>query len=132
MKTQTHPSFSLMQRKARTRALIQLGGLLEHAQTLEVFNIPLGVDLQKDESVKNNIAALFKALLTINDMITSRELDLHILALQGLEAFKQKGLSESRPLDRKKYKEFETYSDDTVSNEFANGNANQNKLHTSS
>lgn len=134
-KTSTSSSLT---RRARTRSLIQLGGLLEHAGTLDVFNIPLGVDLQKEPSVKNNIAALFKSFLVINDMVASGELDLELLALQGLQAFKDKDLSESRPLDRKKYKEFEAYSENSLSNEFvpndfganevANDNANQNKL----
>ena len=111
---------SIPQRRARTRSLIQLGGLMERAGTLEVFNIPLGTDLQTDLSIKNNIAALFKSFLIINEMVTSKELDLNVLALQGLEAFKQKGLSEFRPLDRKKDYELPTYS--------ANQNDKQNKL----
>jgi hypothetical protein len=93
---------SASQRRARTRSLIQLGGLLDLAGTLDVFGIPLGVDLQKDVSVKNNIAALFKGLLKLNKLATSSEVDLNIWAIQGLEAFKSKGLSEARPLDRQK------------------------------
>lgn len=120
MKVNALSNSSSAQRRARTRSLIQLGGLLEHAGTLEIFKIPLGIDLQQDESVKNNIAALFKSFLVINEMITSRELDLNILALQGLEAFKAKGLSESRPLDRKKVYEVDAYSADEFENEFAN------------
>ena len=79
-----------------------MGGILEHAGTLDVFEIPLGVDLQTDVSVKNNTAALFKGLLELNKMATSSDVDLKLWALQGLEAFKLKGLSEKRPLDRKK------------------------------
>jgi hypothetical protein len=79
-----------------------LGGLLELAGTLDVFGIPIGVDLQKDVSVKNNIAALFKGLLELNEMARSSDVDINIWALQGLEAFKSKGVSEARPLDRKK------------------------------
>ena len=94
-------SFSA-QRRARTRSLIQLGGLLELAGTLDVFGIPLGLDLQKDISVKNNIAALFKGLLELNKMATSPDVDINLWALQGMEAFKSKELSETRPLDRKK------------------------------
>jgi hypothetical protein len=94
---------SSAQRRARTRSLIQLGGLLELAGTLDVFGIPLGVDLQKDISVKNNIAALFKGLLELNEMVnSSEEVDLNLWALQGMEALKSKDLSETRPLDRKK------------------------------
>ncbi len=105
----THTSSS-DKRRARTRSLIQLGGLLEHAGTLDIFNIPLGVDLQSDPSIKNNIAALFKSFLLINDMVKAGEIDLKVLALQGLEAFKTKGLSESRPLDRKQQHKLQTDS----------------------
>lgn len=101
--TQTSSAF---QRRARTRSLIQLGGLLESAGTLEVFGIPLGVDLQKDATVKNNIAALFKGLLELNKIATSKDVDLNLWALQGLETFKLKGLSETRPLDGRKEFEF--------------------------
>ena len=117
--TATHTSSSA-QRRARTRSLVQLGGLLEHAGILDVFNIQLGIDIQTDLSVKNNIAALFKSLLIINEMITSHELNLNVLALQGLEAFKTKGLSETRPLDRKKRHELKTSSANHLPNEFAN------------
>ncbi len=123
MKLNTAHTSSSEKRRARTRSLIQLGGLLDHAGTLEVFNIPLGVDLQSDESVKNNIAALFKSFLLINEMISSQELDLKVLALQGLEAFKEKGLSESRPLDRKQPFELQTNSENHFPNELANDNS---------
>lgn len=75
---------------------------MELAGTLEVFDIPLGIDLQRDTSVKNNIAALFKGLLELNKLTKSSEVDLKLWALQGLEAFKSRGLSEARPLDRNK------------------------------
>lgn len=102
MKQSITQTSSASQRRARTRSLIQLGGLLESAGTLDVFGIPLGVDLQKDQSVKNNISALFKGLLELNKIATSKEVDLNLWSLQGLEAFKEKSLSEERPLDRRK------------------------------
>ena len=107
MKQSITQTSSASQRRARTRSLIQLGGLLESAGTLDVFGIPLGVDLQKDQSVKNNISALFKGLLELNKIATSKEVDLNLWALQGLETFKLKSLSESRPLDRKKDNAFD-------------------------
>jgi hypothetical protein len=113
------------QRRARTRSLIQLGGLMERTGTLDVFKIPLGVDLQKDVSLKNNIAALFKGLLELNKMATSSDVNLNLWALQGLEAFKTKGLSETRPLDRKE--EYELGQNSANSNEsesFPNSNKN--------
>ncbi len=114
-----------MKRKMRTRVLIQLGGLMEHAGTSAVFDIPLDRNLQTDPTLKNNIAALFKGLLTLNEMVTSGELDLGVLALQGLEAFKTKGLSESRPLDRKK-PELQAYPVNHLPNEFLDELANDN------
>jgi len=121
-----------MKRKMRTRVLIQLGGLMEHAGTLDIFNIPLDRDLQKDPTLKNNIAALFKGLLTLNEMVTSGELDLGVLALQGLEAFKTKGLSESRPLDQKK-PQLQTYPQTSLSDQmestFANDSARLSSAH---
>ena len=102
MKEGLNQTSSSAKRRTRTRGLIQLGGLLELAGTLDVFDIPLGVDLQKDISVKNNIAALFKGLLELNEFARSSEVDLNLWALQGLEAFKSRGLSETRPLDRNK------------------------------
>jgi len=92
---------SSAKRRARVHSLIQLGSLLELSGTLDIFGIPLSVDLQKDATVKNNVAALFKGILELNKMATSSDVDLNIWALQGLEAFKSKGLSETRPLDRK-------------------------------
>ncbi len=106
MKQSIIQTSSASQRRARTRSLIQLGGLLESAGTLDVFGIPLGVDLQKDLSVKNNIAALFKGLIELNELANSDDVNLQLWAAQGLEAFKLKGLSETRPLDRKKEFEF--------------------------
>lgn len=123
MKQSITQTSSASQRRARTRSLIQLGGLLESAGTLDVFGIPLGVDLQKDQSVKNNIAALFKGLLELNKIATSKEVDLNLWALQGLETFKLKGLSETRPLDRKKEFEFMQNSvNHNESNSFVNIN----------
>ncbi len=102
MKMSTLQTSSASQRRARTRSLIQLGGLMELSGTLDVFGIPLGVDLQKDVSVKNNIAALFKGLLELNKMAKSSDVNIDLWALQGLDAFKSKDLSDERPLDRKK------------------------------
>lgn len=120
MKMKALPTSSSLKRRARVHSLIQLGGLLEHAGTLDVFGIPLGVDFQKDLSNKNNIAALFKGLLELNKVATSPEVDLSLWALQGLEAFKEKGLSEDRPLDRKK------------DNTLIHDSANRNELKSSS
>jgi len=52
-------------RKARTRTLIQLGGLIEKANLLQPLDINLGDDLQKDESCFDNVATLMGALVEI-------------------------------------------------------------------
>ena len=124
MKQSITQTSSASQRRARTRSLVQLGGLFESAGTLDIFGIPLGVDLQKDATVKNNIAALFKGLLVLNKIATSKEVDLNLWTLQGLETFKLKGLSETRPLDRKK--EFE-FLQNSVNHNEPNSFANKEK-----
>lgn len=77
-------------RRKRTRSLIQLGGLIEKAGLLETFSLPLGADFQKEPELKNNIAALFKGLLVLNDMVQSQEVYLPLWSAQGLEALNQK------------------------------------------
>ncbi len=72
-------------RRARTRSLIQLSGLIEKSALLETFQITLGLDLQKDVTMKEPIAALFKGLLVLNDRASSDETNLHLWARQGLE-----------------------------------------------
>ena len=73
-------------RRARTRSLVQLGGLISKAGLLETFGIQLGLDLQKDPDMRDPIAALYKGLLILNEQANSE--DVHQLwALQGLQAF---------------------------------------------
>ena len=52
-------------RKARTRTLIQLGGLVEKSGILEPLNITLGNDLQKDYNCLESAAMLIGALLEL-------------------------------------------------------------------
>ena len=52
-------------RKARTRTLIQLGGLIEKAGLLPYFDLTLGQDLQKDEEIKDEVMALLGAFLSL-------------------------------------------------------------------
>jgi hypothetical protein len=49
-------------RKARTRTLIQLGGLLEKSGILDDINLAPGDDLQKDSSCFDSVAILMGAL----------------------------------------------------------------------
>ncbi|MBX9622138.1 MAG: conjugal transfer protein TraD [Alphaproteobacteria bacterium] len=76
-------------RRARTRSLIQLAGLMEKAKLLETFDIELGRDMQKDPKMKEPIAALFKGLLVLNEMAASSEVNLSLWATQGLEELRR-------------------------------------------
>lgn len=76
-------------RRARTRSLIQLGGLLEKAGLVETFGIKLGRDLQKDPDMKDPIGALFKGFLVLNELVNSPEVSLSLYAKQGLEELRK-------------------------------------------
>lgn len=85
---------STVQRRARTKSLIQIGGLCEKAGLLETFGITVGSDLQKDLDMKIPVAAFFKELLDLNDL-SKENLHLDLLAQQGLAA-----LAEMKPHPR--------------------------------
>ncbi|MBL8677203.1 MAG: hypothetical protein JNJ47_07290 [Alphaproteobacteria bacterium] len=72
-------------RRARVRSLIALGGLIKKSGLLETFQIKLGLDLQKDITMKNNIAALFKGFLLLDEMAQSEDGIRSLWATQGLE-----------------------------------------------
>ena len=76
-------------RRARTRSLIQLAGLMEKAKLLEAFHIKLGRDMQKDPEMKEPIAALYKGLLVLKEMVEAGEVSLQIWATQGLEELRR-------------------------------------------
>ena len=78
---------SSAQRRARVHSLILLGGLLEKAGIVQTFGITLGSDLQKDPLMKTPIAALFKALLKLNDLAKSEQANFSFWAQEGLKAF---------------------------------------------
>lgn len=73
-------------RRTRTRSMIQIAGLLEKSGLLKTFQIKLGLDLQKDITMKEPIAALFKGLVTLNEMSQSADMvNLQLWTIQGLE-----------------------------------------------
>jgi hypothetical protein len=76
-------------RRARTRSLISLGGLVKKSGLLETFDIELGRDLQKDPEVREPVAALFRGLLVLNEMANSSEVSLSLWATQGLEKLRK-------------------------------------------
>ncbi|OFW73377.1 MAG: hypothetical protein A2W46_03075 [Alphaproteobacteria bacterium RIFCSPHIGHO2_12_42_13] len=77
-------------RRARTRSLIVLGGLIEKSGLLETFQLTLGDDFQKDPETRDPIAALFKGLLVLNEMAQSEDVYLSLWVSQGLEALAKK------------------------------------------
>ncbi|AIL12602.1 hypothetical protein IM40_02190 [Candidatus Paracaedimonas acanthamoebae] len=75
-------------RKARTRTLVQAGGLLDKAGLLDEFSIVLGADLQKDIDCKDQVYALFGALLELRSLLKETEEYSHsYLALKGKVEF---------------------------------------------
>jgi hypothetical protein len=73
------------QRKARTRTLIQMGGLLELSPLLAICNINLGDDLQLDHPDKS--ATLLGILLHLSEQMPES------ISNDDLETFKNKGIN---------------------------------------
>lgn len=61
-------------RRARTRTLIQLGGLVEKSGLVEVLGIEMGQDLQKDPNLFSKVAIL-SAVLNENTTVLSNSSD---------------------------------------------------------
>jgi conjugative transfer protein TraD len=73
-------------RRARTRTLIQLGGLLEKSGLLNDFGIELGADLQKDLEMQKPVATLFWGLIELKEIVNSDEFNLELWAIKGQKA----------------------------------------------
>ena len=82
---QTHATF----RKARTRTLIQLGGLVEKSGLMKSFDLEAGDDLQKDFDKKEQVFALFGSLIELKGMMKKQEFHIDLLAQKGAELFKR-------------------------------------------
>jgi hypothetical protein len=76
-------------RRARTRFLIQLGGLIEKAGLIETFPIKIGTDLQKDIEMKEPVGSLFKGLLVLNELANSDQVHQPLWAPQRLEELRK-------------------------------------------
>ena len=63
-------------RRARTRTLIQLGGLFEKSGLMETFDVQAGDNLQENLEKKENIFAILGGLLELKEMM--RNGDFHI------------------------------------------------------
>jgi hypothetical protein len=77
-------------RKARTRTLIQLGGLIEKAGLLNLLDLETGQDLQKDDDTVNAAATLMGSLLFLKEFFYGEEAKTHQLLwrLRGKEALR--------------------------------------------
>lgn len=74
-------------RRARTRSLVALGGLVAKSGLLETFDITLGEDLQKNLNLQKPVAALFRSFLELNAMLKAGDLYIPLMVEQGLEEF---------------------------------------------
>ena len=75
-------------RRARTRTLIQLGGLIEKAGLLDQLGIETGQDLQRDVDTVDAAATLMGSLLFLKEFFQGDEADTHkmLWKLRGKEA----------------------------------------------
>ena len=60
-------------RKARTRTLIQLGGLVEKAGLLSFLELEVGQDLQQDPDTFEGVSILLGALLSLRPSFLDEE-----------------------------------------------------------
>jgi hypothetical protein len=73
-------------RCARTRTLLQIGGLVQKAGLLQDFGIELGVDLQKDLEMQKPVAALFWGLMELKSLKHSDDFNLTLWIMKGQKA----------------------------------------------
>ena len=60
-------------RKARTRTLIQLGGLIEKTGLLGHLDLASGDDLQKDPNTYESVATLMGALAELSESLSAND-----------------------------------------------------------
>ena len=70
-------------RRARTRTLIQIGGLIEKSGFLEKIGIQLGDDLQNDETLFDKASILLGAVCELNSDIPDHKQQLNIWKDKG-------------------------------------------------
>ncbi len=81
----THTSL----RRARTRTLIQLGGLFEKSGLMEIFDVQAGDNLQENLEKKENVFAILGGLLELKEMMRSQEFHIDLLTDKGAELFQR-------------------------------------------
>lgn len=78
------------ERRARTRTLIQLGGLIEKSGLLDPLGLVIGADLQKDEEMYEPMLQLFGALCDLDAQLKDDPTLPKIWALKGKIKFGEK------------------------------------------
>ena len=81
----THSSF----RRARTRTLIQLGGLFEKSGLMETFDVQVGDNIQENLEKKENVFAILGGLLELKEMMCNHDFHIDLLAQKGAELFQR-------------------------------------------
>ncbi len=81
-------SKSSPERKARTRTLIQIGGLADKAGLLELFDIQTGEDLEQDIPSLNKAAVLLGFLIDVIDISNIDDKNKHKWFRLGLSVMK--------------------------------------------
>lgn len=88
MDNQNHHTHTSL-RRARTRTLIQLGGLFEKSGLMEIFNVQAGDNLQENLEKKENVFAILGGFLELKEMMRSQEFHIDLLAQKGAELFQR-------------------------------------------
>lgn len=88
-------SISKQHRRARTRTLIQLGGLVEKSGLMDLANIKLGEDLQLDYEAYEKAATLF-------EMLSESFLKFENTNSKEFEHLKEKGLKKMKKVSYEK------------------------------
>ena len=89
------------QRRARTRTLIQLGGLVDKAGLTTFFNLTLGQDLQQEITLSTDVATLMGALLHLKSTLEEDEtLSLTLFEVRGKKALQKQAQDAQKNLDK--------------------------------
>jgi hypothetical protein len=86
------------ERRARTRTLIQMGGLISMIGLADICDITEGDDLQLDIVSRDKAATLLGMLVTLIEQLPPA------LSSLDLETFKQKGINMLKRHEAKKYR----------------------------
>jgi hypothetical protein len=84
-----HSTDAALFRRARTRTLIQLGGLLEKSGLTHHMNIQIGADLQKDPQQHTAVLKLIGALSMLKDILNQEDIPQTLLLQKGKQILKK-------------------------------------------